>query len=303
MNTSSMIDKGNFSDWDHAKRIIKSIVSPPSIPLTIGMIKQEIKEKTSIEYSSSVLSNFIKHELCYSYKRGWSRPQKYKTEEMKTSKALFWTELINMMDTQHTIISIDESSLDRHTRKDYSWLPIGCSSSILNQDYRGKASLVIGMLNKGSWFAYVKTGTMNSTDFWVFMKLTDKAFSIKRRNNAEQLVAIIDNAPTHCSKFTKKTIQDLNIEVKFFPPYCPEVAPVEQIFRAVKSKFKSMFPSWRINFESEVGVKKILKWVDLLQFSSWLKPWLSVSKECRRTIVGLCKRIKQNVQEEERFVG
>ena len=73
MNTSSTIDEGNFSDWNHAKRIIKSIVFPPTILLTIGMIKQEIKEKTSIEYSSRVLSNFIKHELCYSYKRGWSR--------------------------------------------------------------------------------------------------------------------------------------------------------------------------------------------------------------------------------------
>ena len=137
---------------------------------------------------------------------------------------------------------------------------------------------------------------MNARWFWIYLKLIEKAFRDQINEWPTIPVVIIDNAPTHTAKLTKKIADTLSFEIKYLPPYWPEVAPVEQAFNAIKSKFKSRHSATSIKFDSERGAQMILDWISSIQLKSWLDPWLNVYKEWRTTIL----KTIQVLKEEER---
>ena len=197
------------------------------------------------------------------------------------------------MSERRIIINIDESSFDRSMKREYSWLPIGRSSALLNQNITGKSSLILGVSNRGSWFALVKESTMDARWFWIYLKLIEKAFRDQINEWPTIPVVIIDNAPTHTAKLTKKIADTLSFEIKYLPPYWPEVASVEQSFNAIKSKFKSRHAATFIKFDSERGAQMILDWISSIQLKSWLDPWLNVCKEWRTTILKTVQVLKE----------
>ena len=46
-----------------------------------------------------------------------------------------------------TLINVDESSFDRSTRNNYSWLPKGEDNPIVNDRVSGKATLILATWN------------------------------------------------------------------------------------------------------------------------------------------------------------
>ena len=269
-------------NWEMARIIIQKLVTPPWAPTTIEEIRQRIWQDLNVMYSPHTIKAFVKKELRWSYKKGCPRPNKYKTKKIWVSKALFCIDLINLMSERRLIINIDESSFDRSMKREYSWLPIGRSSALLNQNITGKSSLILEVSNRGSWFALVKESTMNARWFWIYLKLIEKAFRDQINEWPTIPVVIIDNAPTHTAKLTKKIADTLSFEIKYLPPYWPEV---EQAFNAIKSKFKSRHAATSIKFDSERGAQMILDLISSIQLKSWLDPWLNVCKEWRTTIL------------------
>ena len=282
-----------------AKFIIQKLVTPPWTPTTIEKIRQKIWEDLNVMYSRHTIQTFVKKELRWSYKKGCSRPQKYKTKPIQVSKALFCVDLVNLMKERRLIINIDESSFDRSMKLEYSWLLIGRSSALLNQNITGKSSLIMEVSNRGSWFAIVKESTMNSKWFWIYLKLIEKAFGDQINEWHVMPFVIIDNTSIHTSKLTKKIADSLSFGIKYLPPYWPEVAPVEQVFNLIKSKFKSQHSAVSIKFDSKRGAQMILNWTSSIQLKSWLNPWLNVCKEWRRTIL----KASEVFEEERRSIN
>ena len=70
---------------------------------------------------------------------------------------------------------------------------------------------------------------------------------------------MLDNAPYHSSIATKEIIKKLRLSVYFLPPYSPALAPVEQFFKIVKSKVRSLENIKGVNFGSKNGEELIEK--------------------------------------------
>ena len=70
-----------------------------------------------------------------------------------------------------TIINVDESSFDRSIRNNYSWLPRGADSSIINDRVKGKATLIMGTCNIEEGIRVVIIGTINSIKFCIFYEV------------------------------------------------------------------------------------------------------------------------------------
>ena len=203
------------------------------------------------------LKRYIKKYLRFSYKRGWSRPPKYSTQSIKQVKALFWNEIIRMLDNQEILFSVDEASFDRNIKQHYSWLPIGKSWQIINDNFRGKVNLVVAMSNKSTWMAMMKNQTMNSICFWVFLKLLEKAVVSTMPEGVLRPSILVDNARTHTSITTKKLVRTSKLNYRFLPPYWPEVAPVERTFRYLKSKLRRFSQARIVSFGKESGIRLI----------------------------------------------
>ena len=135
-----------------------------TIPMTVKHVEAELKEF----YPIQKMRNFVKTEMKYTYKKGSSRPPIYGARRTQLTKALFWTELLSFIGKGEVVINLDESSFDRSTKSEFSWLPVGESCQIINDRLKGRASLIQATWNTSEWLAMVWLDTINSKKFWFF---------------------------------------------------------------------------------------------------------------------------------------
>ena len=128
---------------------------------------------------------------------------------------------------------------------------------IINDNWKGSVSLIMVIGTNSQWFGIIIQETVNSEVFWIFLNLLKWVLKYTRDKKYKLPLIIINNERIHCSSYTKKIIKYLKFEVKALPPYCLEVTPVEHIFRAIKSKLRSLSSMQTINFGEKSGVSKI----------------------------------------------
>ena len=199
-------------------------------------------------YSIHKIKSYLKKTLRYIFKKAWSRPSKYSDPKIKITKGLFCNELLKMIYNQQPIFSFDEWSFTRAVKTEYSWLPVGKSSSVINDFWKGSASLIMASGLNAQWFGEIKIGTVDSRTFNIFLCKLEKIVTETNSTNSWKPVIILDNSKVHTSNYTKTVKSSLKLEVRPVPPYCPEVAPIEHVFRAIKAKLRSRTPLRTIDF-------------------------------------------------------
>jgi hypothetical protein len=127
------------------------------------------------------------------------------------------------------------------------------------------------------------------------MALLNKALKASPKHANLRPTFLVDNARTHTSKYTKSMISSMGLTVRYTPPYCPEVAPVEQIFGILKAKIREQTCLEKISLEKGKTAKLIFEIIGGVKLGSLLKPWAVVAKECKRTIL----EIKQALNKYE----
>ena len=72
-------------------------------------------------------------------------------------------------------------------------------------------------------------------------------------------MVIIGKSKIRTSRFTMAVIKCLNLDVKPLPLYCPEVAPVELVFRVIKAKLHSQSQAQIVDFSKRSGAELLKK--------------------------------------------
>ena len=97
-------------------------------------------------------------------------------------------------------------------------------------------------------------------------------------NSKEKRINIIlDNARIHHAKIAEKSCEILNINLIFLKPYCPDLNPIEDVWRKIKSKiYKSMYEN--LNKLIEIFEREFYKIVDLTSFyTNWVNEYLGIN--------------------------
>ena len=277
-----------------AQKFIAKILEPPKPPTTISEIKTAIYDELGEMYSMHFIKNYLKKVLKYSFKKAWSRPPKYARPEIKRAKGLFWAELLRIINKQQPIFNIDEWRFTRAVKSEYSWLPSGKSSFVINDVWRESVSLIMAAGSTGQWFGVIKHGTIDAHTFWIFLGLFKKLLMETRSTSQKLPVLILDNASIHTSNFTKTAINLLNLKVKQLPPYCPEVAPVEHVFRAIKSKLRNRSSTKAIDFNKLSGIETLKDATEEISKNTWKNVWSEVIRECLEGIKSTAKEFANN---------
>ena len=68
------------------------------------------------------------------------------------------------------------------------------------------------------------------------------------------MLLIMDNCPYQASGSTKDKLREWKVYILYLPPYWPELAPVELMFRSLKSKLKSFRRKESICYLSQKGI-------------------------------------------------
>ena len=235
------------------KQIVKQLIVPPKPPLTIRKIHDQFTNLAGYEWSQYQLRKFLKLECGFSFRTSWPRIRKTHTKRSRIIKTLFWTEMLDLLYSNYTIYNIDESSFDRSLHKKYTWVPKRGNKIMLSDYPKGKWNLVLAAGSDGNWFSFITSGTMNSQEFWIFLKLFEWTLNQSQLHESESTVFLMDNAKTHTSNLMKRIRQGMAQRILFNPPNCPETAPIEAVFGALKSKMKSQWEYGTLNFDKKSG--------------------------------------------------
>ena len=148
---------------------------------------------------------------------------------------------------------------NKDLKMNYSWLPKGFASSIINDVYIGSKSLITAFWSDGEYICATLNQTVDSEWFQGFIWIVKFLLNFRKKEINNGIVLMLDNASYHSSKNTKERLVNLEFNTKFLPPYSPNLAPVEQFFKLLKSKIRSYDFDNTIKLSTHKGTELIQK--------------------------------------------
>ena len=97
-----------------------------------------------------------------SYKRINPRPRRYANRTTSAARFLFSVKFTNTIDENHLVVNIDECSIGRKCRANYSWGIKGSNIECQNINSIGSINLVLAWCSNGCWFLMTTSENINS---------------------------------------------------------------------------------------------------------------------------------------------
>ena len=273
-----------YLEWLSSNKIgefIELFIKENKRPFTSLDIWKKISNELHIVIKPHVIRRILKERFWLNYKKGSSRPSELDTEKQKWLKAIFWLHLIENMDSFRLIINVDGWVLTRTVKQSYSWLEKGKSWRLYNSLYTGSMSLLAAISSDGSSFTAAYPSTVNSAVFISFIEsMLEYHAKLSIWDNNEVLI-IMDNCPYQTAYQTKDKLRTWGVNILYLPPYWPELAPVELMFRSIKAKLKMVRERECIKYISQEGIHIVSSTLTKIRPKEILSYWSLFYKEIK----------------------
>ena len=122
-------------------------------------------ETYGVWLNNNIIRRILKERLNYSFKRWSPRPLLIDNSILKIKKVLFAVKLLKMINKSTVIINVDEATISKSTKMNYSWGPKGTSLNLSTIAISGSISLVTAIASNGLSITGIKDGTIRSSSF------------------------------------------------------------------------------------------------------------------------------------------
>ena len=236
--------KLNNDEKDVLINLIKEYILKTTTTVTAKEITNHINLVQQKSYSTKYIRSFMKDQVRLSFKRVKPRPSNIDFERLNLIRSLFAVKFSKLITRETLIINIDESSINRHTKDQYSWGFKGKHIEAKNTCIRGSVRMIKAICSNGSWIDFVIDKTIDSETFNWFLKSMDSWLKSNNLFEYTRALIILDNWSIHKSNSAKWLFRKMKYLVFYIPPYSPNFAPVEMCFSIIK---KSLYRMWKSN--------------------------------------------------------
>ena len=129
-----------------------------------------VKKNLGYSYPLQKILNTMKQEFSLSYKWINSRLSNIDLDKLQLTWILFNMRVSKLVDSDILLINIDESSLTKATKLNYSWVPTGENGEVLNTNFTNSLNIVLVICSNGSWIEMLTNDTLNTDRFVVFLQ-------------------------------------------------------------------------------------------------------------------------------------
>ena len=199
------------------------------------------------------IKNYLKNKLNLSYKKGSSTTKSGDSEHTKLLQSIFSDNILDQIYDNKYLVSIDEAWFNRDLKKNYSWLPKGCTGSIINLNTKGFCSIIVALFSNGEYILQIVASTIYQTKFQEFLCIVHFVVKTQMKDDMERIIITLDNASVHTSLNIKRLFEYLNFQTSFLPPYSPKLPTVELFFNIIKAKIRSLWAEIDIDFSKNSG--------------------------------------------------
>lgn len=193
---------------------------------TSGLLAKVLEDEHGIEIHASTVRRLLK-DLGYRWRRARpassSRRDPNKEEKLQAiEKALERTD-----DPGVEVVYVDEAKLELNPRIGFGWREVGKQTRVVTPGTNPSA-MVSGAMHASTGALTWMFGETNTTD--LFLELLDRLE--REYANADEIVVILDNAPSHTSKRTQERFEASDrLQAVYQPTYTPEANEVEKLWR------------------------------------------------------------------------
>ena len=125
------------------------------------------------------------------------------------------------------------AAFNRDLKNNYSWLPIGVSSKIINNRIQGRWTIIASIFSDGNFLWMITRDIVKTQEFIKFLSILKYVLKLSKTYFNNDVCITLDNAPVHTSTEALKYLNSLKIPAYFLPPHSPNLAPVELFFRLI----------------------------------------------------------------------
>mmetsp|Transcript_26886 Transcript_26886/g.23734 ORF Transcript_26886/g.23734 Transcript_26886/m.23734 type:complete len:106 (-) Transcript_26886:137-454(-) len=104
----------------------------------------------------------MKKDHCMSYKKTSSRLINFDLKHLDTVTPLFSIKIAKDLESNHIIFNLDECSIGRTTKINYTWEPRGKDSECKNIIFQGSIKLILTISSSGDWYCLTSHSNINS---------------------------------------------------------------------------------------------------------------------------------------------
>ncbi len=136
------------------------------------------------------------------------------------------------------ILFLDEASVRADYHRGTTWSRIGVTPVVRDAGDRYSIKLVSAISADGRMIFNIFKGKINAQRFCEFLSKLSK--DVKRK-----IIIVCDNASYHKAEYTQEFVaENDSIEMRYLPPYSPELNPDEQVWNHLKQILaKIMIPN------------------------------------------------------------
>ena len=220
----------------------------------------------------------MKSEANLSFKQVKPRPNNIDLDGIKYIRLLFWIEFLKQISPDTLIINVDESSINRHIKVNYSWSVKGIPFEAQNSPYSGSTSIWLGIWSNGSWIALLSNETLDANAFMIFVANTESWLKDNNYFNYSEVLLLMDNSSIHKTNEVQNRILEAKMKIMYIPWYTPQFAPIEQWFSLIKNKLRSFKSYKSLNLSLKENINTIFEAMKSLNSRMIKKLFLNLIK-------------------------
>ena len=156
----------NRSIW----KMIALFIENAKEPFYWKDIKAHLIQTHGILLNIAIIRRILKEKLGLSFKRCSPRPLSINGKILKLKKILFTIKLWRTISKSTVLINVDESSITKSTKTNYSWGWKGIPLNLPIQSIKGSIGLVTAIMSNGVSVTGIRKGTIKSDSFIEFIE-------------------------------------------------------------------------------------------------------------------------------------
>lgn len=199
----------------------ENIETKVTTPFTCRDVAWSLKESLGVVMDHQHIRKIMMTKLNLTYKKGAPRPIDLDISRQRWCEALFSILMIKAINRFDVLINVDESTISKSMRNEYSWSSKGTKNVLCNTSYPKSILMISAITTEGWVFTRWSNSRTNSEVFVDYINDLILYLSKHSKWPLEKMLLILDNARYHTSKATARWLEESAISVIYLPAYAP----------------------------------------------------------------------------------
>ena len=133
-----------------------------------------LNDKLKTLYKPNLIRKLLMLELNCRFKKVKPRPSSINMDKIRAVRQLFAVRFWQQITSNTLVVSIDEMSINRHIKSNFSWGIKGISKETISSPFVGSISLIMAIWSNGGWMEYMDNETIDGNKFCIFLSNLNK---------------------------------------------------------------------------------------------------------------------------------